>query len=1364
MFEKFDIDDKNIFKVCVVATMSSGKSTFINSIIGEEVMPEKNEACTARTMAVLDNDSASVKKAHIIRRNGAKEVVEIDNREVLDRVNNDEDVVDFLVETNIQSIANTSRALMLVDTPGVNNSADERHGERTEAFLKQMDMGVIIYLLNATQLATNDDSILLQIVAEHIKKKEGKVKIIFVINKIDALDLATESIAGIVKIAKEYIENHDIQMPVIYPLSALAAKSLRMALYRKEMTKRELRKLEDIYEHYRPKGNNMLAFAMVDDLSGETYEIGEEEVTAQELQRAIDNTGITAIEKKLENFMREIEQHYAPEIVIKSQLSETAEQEFQKRIEEMSSFPQQCEWTQFKVLNAKIETNKILQRANAEVLGIENISIEIDFLPDLSLASIDINDLITNMEETKHKLFNFFMEGKYSAVKHVPSLYFSPEQDEISQIRIKSFYLMSEAGSQWETVSFGHASRLADAGKDFYLYNEYVSLIFEVTKTNAADVIALLDTKIPVKIINIVGLGTAQISIHDVESYLNRLESEELNRLREIQNAEDQLRRTYKGIIFNTEEEKTEAVRTEEELQLYCQNLKDKTFEEIWQKKEQIAKLPNAIFAGYSSKLISAADIQENREKNVYFDGIEIAGLVELDSISEEIYEHHYSDAAKRALDDAIAKRRLVCQQFILDDMTKDIEEYDRETLKQIILQIEAKKYNSALTAEYISRVNRQCDILETRELQKLCSDIEQRSIPQLEELERLIKDGKYQDKFANQYFSMIYSRIEFLHVKNLEKYCMAISGADRDNLNDIKKKVEGEECRQELKDRFYELIDQRNESLDYEELCQLTEHIEEKPLDELEKLYKQLQAGSYNEKFIKLFLIRVRIALEQAQQKHINDLIGTLQSMSREQIIEIESEINKCGYADRITALAKDKITERIYILDMYELISMENNFDRLSLDDIEQLRNRIRQKNVCERSRNTYLKKLKERENIIAYQLVSQLASYAKQTLYQYGLSGIKIKIACFDPDYMQYLQKHFDDGGVRDYSNIPVLFMPECSAFAITKTEIYYRVNSEYNRVKIADIRSFSVEKKLFGELLAITFANGNMITLSGGINKKNSQAVVGFLTNLVQNINNTALLAKYQPYTDHVVELKEEAFEGRYLPAGITEQYIENIFLSKLYAIILKTQIPSIKYAAMDNWSAIETKVCSGFGIAKDSHIVMYYDRTLFNSAKEGIAVGTGHLHFKTGTQKLISIPFSDIYEVNGNKNQLIVTTVTNNVFSSEFTVQSEDVYLGIIATIDEFVKGMQFINSMATRVKTEQLYSSQLMQKIGTHDGNRCPNCNAILKNGAKFCSQCGTKIVISDSRGGEEYCFCSVCGNKIIKGKKFCSNCGAKVN
>ena len=33
MLEEFKIDDKDIFPICVMATMSSGKSTFINSIL-----------------------------------------------------------------------------------------------------------------------------------------------------------------------------------------------------------------------------------------------------------------------------------------------------------------------------------------------------------------------------------------------------------------------------------------------------------------------------------------------------------------------------------------------------------------------------------------------------------------------------------------------------------------------------------------------------------------------------------------------------------------------------------------------------------------------------------------------------------------------------------------------------------------------------------------------------------------------------------------------------------------------------------------------------------------------------------------------------------------------------------------------------------------------------------------------------------------------------------------------------------------------------------------------------------------------------------------------------------------------------------
>ena len=45
------------FEVCVVATMSAGKSTLINALLGQKLMPSKQEACTAIITRLKDNDT-----------------------------------------------------------------------------------------------------------------------------------------------------------------------------------------------------------------------------------------------------------------------------------------------------------------------------------------------------------------------------------------------------------------------------------------------------------------------------------------------------------------------------------------------------------------------------------------------------------------------------------------------------------------------------------------------------------------------------------------------------------------------------------------------------------------------------------------------------------------------------------------------------------------------------------------------------------------------------------------------------------------------------------------------------------------------------------------------------------------------------------------------------------------------------------------------------------------------------------------------------------------------------------------------------------------------------------------------------------
>jgi membrane protease subunit (stomatin/prohibitin family) len=49
----------------------------------------------------------------------------------------------------------------------------------------------------------------------------------------------------------------------------------------------------------------------------------------------------------------------------------------------------------------------------------------------------------------------------------------------------------------------------------------------------------------------------------------------------------------------------------------------------------------------------------------------------------------------------------------------------------------------------------------------------------------------------------------------------------------------------------------------------------------------------------------------------------------------------------------------------------------------------------------------------------------------------------------------------------------------------------------------------------------------------------------------------------------------------------------------------------------------------------------------------------------------------------------------------------------------------------------------------------CPNCNATVPVGSKFCNSCGHKL--------DQKQFCTQCGNEVPAGSKFCNNCGAKI-
>lgn len=224
--------NNSVFPINVIATMSSGKSTLINALLGKKLMPSKNEACTATITEILDNDQKTfVAVVHDEEDVVLQEISDL-TYDVMCELNDNENVHRIAAQGNIPFLDAGNTALMLVDTPGPNNSQNQAHKNTTYRAINSDANNLILYVLNGTQLSTNDDASLLSYVAEQIKKggKQVRDRFIFVVNKMDGFNPEEEDIGKAITAAKRYLASYGIEDPQIFPCSAYTALNIRTYL------------------------------------------------------------------------------------------------------------------------------------------------------------------------------------------------------------------------------------------------------------------------------------------------------------------------------------------------------------------------------------------------------------------------------------------------------------------------------------------------------------------------------------------------------------------------------------------------------------------------------------------------------------------------------------------------------------------------------------------------------------------------------------------------------------------------------------------------------------------------------------------------------------------------------------------------------------------------------------------------------------------------------------------------------------------------------------------------------------------------------------------------------------------------------
>lgn len=223
---RFSDASSDVVPICVMGNYSTGKSTFINALIGHEILPSGNESVTAKIYKITASSnafSASVKCKYLdypieiqfkdnltkFNDNLVENELSILLKEALDDMTNEsifmrvnktlqlingmesddaiEPKIDDLIEVDIPFangvLGSTENSFVIFDTPGSDSVSNARHLEVLKGAMANMTNGLPIVLATADALdsTSNDEFFQLMLGMEELDRRFTMI----VVNKAD---------------------------------------------------------------------------------------------------------------------------------------------------------------------------------------------------------------------------------------------------------------------------------------------------------------------------------------------------------------------------------------------------------------------------------------------------------------------------------------------------------------------------------------------------------------------------------------------------------------------------------------------------------------------------------------------------------------------------------------------------------------------------------------------------------------------------------------------------------------------------------------------------------------------------------------------------------------------------------------------------------------------------------------------------------------------------------------------------------------------------------------------------------------------------------------------------------------------------
>lgn len=227
------------YQVAVIAAMKAGKSTFLNAVIGADILASETAACTVcrtdvrhiqagqvprlleyregqrRPIVIAEGDAGEIQQEFLVRTHEIREKGNPDN------------TARFEIEHPIEAISTLSSlaGFTLVDTPGPNEwqSANFNTVALKQTALEALrTCNAILFVLNYASYKDNAVSELFKDVVENRQEilAQNTGKIYFILNKVDQKTEKDREIADVIEDLERELASFGFPNPIIYPASS----------------------------------------------------------------------------------------------------------------------------------------------------------------------------------------------------------------------------------------------------------------------------------------------------------------------------------------------------------------------------------------------------------------------------------------------------------------------------------------------------------------------------------------------------------------------------------------------------------------------------------------------------------------------------------------------------------------------------------------------------------------------------------------------------------------------------------------------------------------------------------------------------------------------------------------------------------------------------------------------------------------------------------------------------------------------------------------------------------------------------------------------------------------------------------------